>query len=125
MFMTADIPPEQQLAFSVARDNFYKAAQHGLDAQVSWLDDTRCSMQSLLLERLLPMAREGLEQLEIDSDDINRYLGIIESRLLTGQTGSVWQRRYVERHGHDLVAMTQAYHALQEKALPVHEWDFD
>jgi len=125
MFMTADIPPEQQLAFSVARDNFYKAAQHGLDAQVSWLDGARCSMQSLLLERLLPMAREGLEQLEIDSDDINRYLGIIESRLLTGQTGSVWQRRYVERHGHDLVAMTQAYHALQEKALPVHEWDFD
>ena len=121
--MTAAIPPEEQLAFSVARDNFYTAAHHGLDAQVTWLNGTRSNVQKLLLEQLLPMARQGLQQLEIDVDDINRYLGIIEARLLTGQTGTVWQRAYVEQHGDDLAAMTQAYHAHQEKGAPVHEWD--
>jgi len=121
--MTAEVPPEEQLAFSVARDNFYAAAQHGLDAQVTWLDGKRGSVQNLLLEKLLPLARQGLEQLEIDANDINRYLGIIEARLLTGQTGTVWQRAYVERHGEDLGAMTQAYHAHQENGAPVHEWD--
>jgi hypothetical protein len=69
------------------------------------------------------MSRQGLEQLEIDSDDINRYLGIIEQRARSGQTGTVWQRTYAERHGGDLAAMTNAYYEQQEKGVPVHEWD--
>ena len=120
--MSADVPPEEQLPFATARDNFYAAAQHGLDAHVTWLDGSRSSVQNLLLEQLLPVARQGLEQLEIDTDDINRYLGIIEARTRLGQTGTVWQRSYVERHGDDMAAMTHAYHAHQETGAPVHEW---
>ncbi|MDX2457745.1 MAG: glutamate--cysteine ligase, partial [Gammaproteobacteria bacterium] len=120
--MTAEVPPEQQLPFAMARDNFYAAAQHGLDAHVTWLDGQRSNVQQLLLEQLLPMARQGLEQLEIDRDDINRYLGIIEARARSRQTGTVWQRAYVERHGDDLAAMTNAYYAHQETGTPVHEW---
>ena len=120
--MSADVPPEEQLPFATARDNFYAAAQHGLDAHVTWLDGNRSSVQNLLLEQLLPVARQGLEQLEIDTDDINRYLGIIEARTRLGQTGTVWQRSYVERHGNDMAAMTHAYHAHQETGAPVHEW---
>jgi gamma-glutamyl:cysteine ligase YbdK (ATP-grasp superfamily) len=123
VLMTTADPPEQQLAFATARDNFYAAAQHGLDAHVTWLDGKRSSVQHLLLDHLLPMARQGLEQLEIDSDDINRYLGIIEQRARSGQTGTVWQRTYAERHGGDLAAMTNAYYEQQEKGVPVHEWD--
>ena len=121
--MSAEIPPEQQLPFSMARDNFYAAARHGLDAHVSWLDGQRSSVQKLLQDQLLPMARQGLEQLEIDRDDIDRYLGIIEARVRSGQSGSAWQRAFVERHGDDLEAMTQAYYAHQEQGAPVHEWD--
>jgi len=120
--MSTDIPPEAQLPFATARENFYAAAQHGLDAQLVLLDGSRSSVQELLLEPLLPMARQGLEQLEIDTGDINRYLGIIEARARLGQTGTVWQRSYVERHGDDLAAMTHAYHEHQEKGAPVHEW---
>jgi hypothetical protein len=93
-----------------------------MDAHVTWLDDQRSSVQHLLLEQLLPMARQGLEQLEIDRDDINRYLGIIEARVHSGQTGTRWQRAYVERHGDDLAAMTHAYYEHQETGAPVHEW---
>ena len=123
--MTAEVPPEQQLPFAMARDNFYAAAQHGLDAHVTWLDGQRSNVQQLLLEQLLPMALQGLEQLEIDRDDINRYLGIIEARARSSQTGTVWQRAYVECHGDDLAAMTNAYYAHQETGAPVHEWEIN
>jgi gamma-glutamyl:cysteine ligase YbdK (ATP-grasp superfamily) len=122
VLMSAAVPPEQQLPFALARDNFYAAAQYGLDAHVSWLDGNRSSMQTLLLNHLVPMARQGLEQLEIDRDDINRYLGIIEARARTGQTGAVWQRAYLGCHGDEPAEMTHAYYERQEEGAPVHEW---
>jgi hypothetical protein len=121
--MTADTPPEQQLDFSLARDNFYTAAHHGLAAHITWLDGKRGSVRSLLQEQLLPMARRGLQQLEIDAGDVDRYLGVIEARVHSGQTGSAWQRACMAQHGNDLAVMTQLYRQHQESRLPVHEWE--
>ena len=70
-------------------------------------------------------ARAGLAALEIDATDIDRYLGIIEARVRSGQTGSVWQRAWVERHGRDMAAMTHAYRERQDSGRPVHEWGLD
>ena len=120
--MTAATAPEQRLEFSLARDNFYTAAHQGLGAHITWLDGVRGTLQSLLQEQLLPLARRGLEQLEIDTEDIDRYLGIIEARVRSGQTGAAWQRAYVAQHGDDLTEMTQAYRKNQESKAPVHEW---
>jgi hypothetical protein len=80
-------------------------------------------MRELILDELVPMARRGLEQLEIDSGDIERYLGIIQMRVDSAQNGAAWQRAYVARHGRDLAAMTNAYRLRQESGIPVHEWD--
>jgi hypothetical protein len=121
--MTAETAPEQRLEFSLARDNFYTAAHQGLGAHITWLDGVRGTLQSLLQEQLLPLARRGLEQLEIDTQDIDRYLGIIEARVRSGQTGAAWQRAYVTQHGDDLAKMTQVYRKNQESKIPVHEWD--
>ena len=121
--VVAETPPEQQLPFALARDNFYTAAHLGLDAHVTWLDGSRGTVKHLVLESLLTLARQGLEQLEIDADDINRYLGIIEARVHSGQTGSSWQRAYVARHGDDWAVMTNAYRENQDSGLPVHEWE--
>lgn len=115
-------PPEARLPFATARDNFYAAAQRGLDAHVHWLDDARGSLQALVSEQLLPMARQGLEALEIDRHDIERYLGIIAARVASGRTGAAWQRACAERLGRDLQAMTQAYRSHQDSGKPVHEW---
>ncbi len=123
--MTTSVAPEQQLEFSLARDNFYTAAHHGLAAHVTWLDGTRGTVQHLLQSQLLPLARQGLQQLEIDAADIDRYLAVIEARVSRGQTGAVWQRAYTERHGGDLTAMTQAYRDLQDSQIPVHQWSLD
>jgi gamma-glutamylcysteine synthetase len=123
--MAQETPPEQRLPFPRARDNFYAAAQRGLDAQVHWSDDTRGTLQTLVSERLLPMARQGLQQLEIDRADIERYLGVIEARVASGRTGAAWQRACAARFGRDLQAMTQAYRMHQDSGRPVHEWPAD
>jgi len=121
--MTAETPPEKQLSFAAARDNFYAAAHHGLDAHIEWFDEKRGGIRALILDELLPMAQQGLEALEIDGVDISRYLGIIRMRVETAQNGTAWQRAYVEKHGRDLAAMTNAYRQRQESGKPVHEWD--
>ena len=70
--MSAETPPEQQLDFSVARDNFYVAAHHGLEAHITWQDGSRGTVRQLLHASLLPMALHGLARLEIDAADIDR-----------------------------------------------------
>ncbi|ADE15511.1 conserved hypothetical protein [Nitrosococcus halophilus Nc 4] len=115
-------PPEKNLPFHLARHNFYAAARQGLDAELYWLDGNRGKASALFTERLLPLARTGLEHLELNQHDIQHYLGIIQQRIATGQTGARWQRRYVAAHGHDMDALTAAYTEWQHRGNPVHDW---
>lgn len=116
-------PPENGLAFEHARNNFYSASRHGLQASLTWLDGNRIDARALLLEEALPMARHGLKTLGIDAQDIEHYLGIIEARVRSGQTGAVWQRRYREKHEADNLHLVAAYLERQRSGAPVHEWD--
>lgn len=121
-FMDRSTPIEHEIEFAHARDNFYAAAKHGLQARLHW-QGKHVPVQTLLLEVLLPMARRGLESLAIDRDDIDDYLGIIEARIRSGQTGSAWQRRHAQQLNGDLRAMTADYLDWQQRGLPVHEWE--
>jgi hypothetical protein len=115
-------PPEALLDFSRVRDNFYAGARLGLQASVDWLDDRRGPLHALVLEELLVLARVGLQRLDLARDDIRRYLGIVEARVRSRQTGAAWQRRYVAAHGRDMPALTGAYVERQHSGIPVHEW---
>ena len=75
-----------------------------------------------LQNNVLPMARLGLVDLGLQTDEIDYYLGIIEGRLRTGQTGAAWQRAFIERYGMDRKALTLAYREHQRAGKPVHEW---
>ncbi|HEB94394.1 MAG TPA: glutamate--cysteine ligase [Gammaproteobacteria bacterium] len=118
-----DEAAETRLPFATARDNFYAAARHGLDAQITWLDGDKQPAQSLLLRTLLPLATQGLEILGIDHDEATHYLGIIESRVKNACNGAAWQRAYAARHGSDMQALLAAYLERQHSGVPVHEWD--
>ena len=120
----SDEVPETLLDFHKARDNFYRAAKRGINANVVWLDGKHGRMSDLL-EHLLPQAREGLQQLQCDSADISRYLDVIEGRLQSGQTGAAWQLRYLNAHGENLVALVEAYREGQDSGIPVHEWSIE
>ncbi|HHH44908.1 MAG TPA: glutamate--cysteine ligase [Gammaproteobacteria bacterium] len=118
-----DVAPELRLPFATARDNFYAVARDGLDAQITWLDGRKRSVQTLLLDQLIPLARYGLGMLEIDERDRDRYLGIVRDRVRNACTGASWQRAYVARYGCDMQTLTEAYYERQQSGVPVHEWN--
>ncbi len=114
---------EKQLPFIKLREGFYQAAKLGLSATIPWLDGKSWNLQRLLLEVVLPRAREGLIDLGINELDADRYInGVIRARVQSGRTGAAWQRAYVSTHGKDFQGLLAKYFILQEQGIPVHEW---
>ena len=130
------LPPEygeigKRLSFDNAKENFFAAARHGLNARLKWLDGKSISATSLILNELLPLARAGLKDARVDSSDIDKYFGVLEERVRSGQTGAQWMLDSlvsVKRHmGHEPNDMrtrilTSAILARQKENKPVHEW---
>jgi len=119
------VPIHERLPFAQARNNFYSAARYGLNAQVYWPDgsgDRECSIRTLIMAELLPLARRGLESLDIPEAEIHAYLDVVAARVDCSQNGAAWQRRWVARHGPDLNALVLAYLELQDQGEPVHTW---
>lgn len=115
--------PEKGLSFETARSNFYQAARYGLEAKIDWIDQKAVSLQSLIKDELIPAAKKGLKDLGVDLKDIRFYLDkVMAKRIESGQTGAVWQRGFVARHGRHFKKLTKHYFELQEQDLPVHEW---
>lgn len=121
-FAENDIRPHQQCQYHTARDNFYLAAHDGLDARIRWEQIDDRPIDELICDLFLPMAHAGLEQLDIAKADRELYLGIIEQRARTGQTGAVWQRRFVKEHGGDMAKLLESYLHYQDLGEPVHSW---
>ena len=108
--------------FSTAKDNFYNAARHGLNAHVKWLDGETYPLQQLFRDKLLGFAEQGLKELNINQSDIDRLIGIIRCRVETGRTGSYWQQQFVKEHGNDMQLLSKQYFINQNIGKPVHEW---
>jgi len=123
-YANGEKPPAELLEFSLARDNFYTSAQHGLDTKISWPGSERCDMRHLILDTLINHAELGLNQLKLDKKDIEYYLGVIRSRAEQQQTGSQWQREFVARQGNDMQRLLETYYHNQQTGEPVHCWDF-
>jgi CBS domain-containing protein len=79
------------MTFDQAKENFVVAARQGLNAQFKWIDDKSIPAGELILNHLLPLARSGLKQSEVSTNDIDLYLGTIEERVRSQQTGAQWQ----------------------------------
>jgi hypothetical protein len=107
--------------FQQTKDNFYQAAKHGLDAEITW-KQKHLPIQPLIIDELLPLAEQGLQNLHIDSAEISHYLGIIADRVSKKQTGANWQIQFAKQHNHNMQALTQAYWENQQKNVPVSEW---
>jgi len=112
---------ETRIEFDKVRDNLYNAARLGMKAQMNWLDHSHLSAKELL-EQLIPLALSGWQQLDIAEDDQHTYITVIQDRIESGQTGSKWQRAFIEKYGKDFPAMLRAYIEHQESGLPVCQW---
>lgn len=119
---THEVPPHKRTQFFTARDNFYAAAQHGMNAKIRWDHVDDLPIDRLICETFLPMAAEGLRALEIAETDIDKYLGIIDERAASRQNGARWQREYVAKHKVDMTDLLSTYLVHQQSDIPVHRW---
>lgn len=116
-----------RINFEEVKENFYKAAMWGIQSGMVW-DGKLMSARRLILEILIPMAREGLEKKGIDQQDIDRNLDIIEARAESYATGSRWivdsYRKLKEKLDREesTVAITALMHKRRQSGQPVHEW---
>jgi len=118
----------KRMAFDDAKMNFFRAARHGLDAQFHWIDGQSQSAPSLILDHLLPIAREGLSNAQVSSEDVDKYLGIIHERTRSRQTGASWIMKSLATLENSLSRdarerkLTAAILANQKQGQPIHRW---
>jgi CBS domain-containing protein len=122
-----DVPA--RMDFDHAQANLYAAARDGLSARFTWLDGEEVLAQPLVLDKLLPQAKAGLDRAGVDPDDATRYLGIVEQRVRTLRTGARWMLQSMsgmkERGsgGERLTALVAATIARQKTDRVVSEWE--
>jgi len=118
----------RRMSFDDAKSNFFRAARHGLDAQFNWIDGESHTASELVLDHLLPLARAGLNESKVDRTDVDRYLGIIEERVRSRQTGARWIVKSLEamqdvgQKDTSQRRLTAAMLACQKQGQPVHRW---
>ncbi len=118
----------EHMEFVEAKNNFFSAARHGLAGSMTWIDGERKHTPKLILETLLPLAETGLRRSGVDADDIERYLGIIDRRVRTEQTGADWMlnsfNTMEETHSlaERLTALTQNLVEHERDLTLGHEW---
>lgn len=119
------VAPESRLPFAAARANFYAAARNGLDAELLWLDGERYVGREFWLRIGLPMVDQGLRGFGLESGEIAHYLGVVEARVRSGQTGAAWQLARLGSRAMDEAALAEMladYLENQRSGAPVHEW---
>ena len=122
-----DVP--SRMDFDDAKSNFIAAARLGLGSELTWLDGKRVPADELIVEQLLPLARRGLSESDISPEDADRYLGIIEERVESRQTGSQWildslagLKKETDSRVDRLNAVVAGMVARQKEGTPVHRW---
>lgn len=120
------------LPFERADHGFYRAAQQGLSAQLTWpaghRDQIRTLAAAKLVGELVPAARQGLVEAGVAAEEADGLLQVISARAACGQTGAAWQRATLaaaeRRHDRERALAIMLVHYLQcaDTGLPVHTW---
>ena len=117
------------LTFGDVKSNFLAAARDGIRAQMNWFNDTHLPAKELVLEQLLPLAREGLQEADIDNDDIDRYLGVIQNRVIKRRTGARWALESLENmkdlgtEDQRMRCIVGSMVAQQSSGTPICDWE--
>jgi CBS domain-containing protein len=119
-----DLP--KVMDFRDAKSNFIRAARTGAESIMNW-QGKAVPLDQLVLNELLPIARAGLEKMEINKEDIDKYLDVIRARV-SKHTGSDWMKKNYRnlkkelKPNDALIALTAAIHSNQYSGSPVSEW---
>jgi hypothetical protein len=116
-----ETPPESRLPFAQAQANFHAAARDGLEARLTDLDG-RERTAAQWLPQLLPLARQGLQRLQVDDALADGWMRLVQQRLARGLTGARWQLERFDALGGDPQALTLDYARRQAGGAPLHDW---
>jgi len=119
------------MSFADVRDNFGKSARFGIDTKFTWTKDQKVTVKDLMLEELIPMARNGLKTMEVDQDCIDRYMNVITERMKAHMNGARWMLRSFTKLKEEtstvdeaLTYLTASIHSHQnQEDLPIHRWE--
>ncbi len=115
--------------FDDAKDNFYSVARYGFKSQIAWLNGQTFSAKNLILDELIPLARQGLESVKVDEKDIDKYLGNLAERVEVEKTGSRWiinSLAGMDESAKVNVRMRELTSQMiknQDSREPVHKWE--
>ena len=119
----------KKIDFADLRDNFGRAARFGLEAEFTWFKGKKIPVTELIKKELLPLAKEGLKSCNIDSSDIDRYLGIIRDRVNKKTNGAIWMLQsfsQISKGGvskdETLSVLTHSIMKNQKTNTPIHKW---
>jgi CBS domain-containing protein len=118
-----------RMSFDEAKTNFFAAARYDLNAQLSWIDNQSIGAAALIRNHLLPLARSGLQQAQVEAAAIDKYLGIIDDRVRMRQTGARWILKSltaietVEPKDLRYRELTARMLEKQKEGHPVHKWE--
>src|SRR3954451_1315630 len=73
-------PLWSQMSFSAAEENFHVAARDGIESKIYWQWIVQLPATELVIRRLLPAARAGLDAGGVQAEERDRVLGIVEER---------------------------------------------
>jgi CBS domain-containing protein len=119
----------ERMDFGDVAANFTAAAREGITSQLAWLDGETVPADVLVAQRLLPVAREGLLSAGVDASDVDKALGIIETRVESRHTGAHWLLQSAARmkgqgtRAQRLACLAAATYARQQSGDPVHLWE--
>jgi hypothetical protein len=118
--------------FAYAERNMYRAAKHGLTAELAWptklAPSPRARQAKELVLELLPLAEAALLRHGVAAEETRALLAIIEERSLSGQTGAMAQQTLLARiepklpREAALARMLEMYLPLSWGDQPVHRW---
>ena len=115
------------MPFDDAKANFMAAARYGLHARLHWFGGKTYGAEDLILNQLLPIAREGLLSHKIAPADVERYVTVLEQRVRSGRTGAQWALDSLEsmngRPDERYRSLTATMLARQWTGQAVHEWE--
>ncbi len=116
------------MEFDHAKGNFFSASRDGLNTSFHWVNGKKISVNRLIAEELLPLARHGLELNNVSKKEIDKYLDVISERNETRKTGAQWllnsHAQLTKKVGKEQVApaLISSIMKHQKTNKPVHQW---
>lgn len=113
--------------FKDIKNNFFKAARNGMETLFKWNNEF-ISSKDLILNEFLPIARKGLQESKINTEDVDFYLSVIEGRIKS-QNGSQWMvnnYRNLQKGKSNFEALQTITAFLEKNQLEdkaVHQWE--